>query len=97
MAQGKSVTLLPDNQVVSTQRAADLLGMSRPFFIKLLETGAMAHHRVGNQRRVYLRDVLEFARKRDEERQAALDRLSQQSFAAGLYDRNVMPEGGTDE
>ena len=97
MAEGKSVTLLPDNQVVSTQRAADLLGMSRPFFIKLLESGAMAHHRVGNQRRVYLRDVLEFARKRDEERQAALDRLSQQAFEAGLYDRNVMPESGTDE
>ncbi len=97
MAEGKSVTLLPDNQVVTTQRAADLLGMSRPFFIKLLETGVMAHHRVGNQRRVYLRDVLEFARKREEERQAALDRLSQQAFEAGLYDRNVMPEGGRDE
>jgi excisionase family DNA binding protein len=97
MAEGKSVTLLPDNQVVTTQRAADLLGMSRPFFIKLLETGAMAHHRVGNQRRVYLRDVLEFARKRDEERQAALDRLSRQAVEVGLYDRNVMPEGGSDE
>jgi len=97
MAEGKSVTLLPGNQVVTTQRAADLLGMSRPFFIKLLETGAMAHHRVGNQRRVYLRDVLEFARKRDEERQAALDGLSRQAFEAGLYDRNVMPEGGSDE
>ena len=89
MAEGKSVTLLPDNQVVTTQRAADLLGMSRPFFIKLLETGAMAHNRVGNQRRVYLRDVLEFARKRDEERQAALDRLSRQAFEAGLYDRSL--------
>jgi excisionase family DNA binding protein len=97
MAQGQSVTLVPDNQVVTTQRAADLLGMSRPFFIKLLETGAMAHHRVGNQRRVYLRDVLEFARKRDEERQAALDRLSRHAVEAGLYDRNVMPEGGSDE
>jgi excisionase family DNA binding protein len=97
MAEGKSVTLVPDNQVVTTQRAADLLGMSRPFFIKLLETGAMAHHRIGNQRRVYLRDVLEFARKRDEEREAALDRLSRQAFEAGLYDRNVMPEGGSDE
>jgi len=97
MAQGKSVTLLPDNQVVTTQRAADLLGMSRPFFIKLLETGAMAHHRVGNQRRVYLRDVLEFSRKRDEARQIALDRLSRQAFEAGLYDRNEMPDGGTDE
>lgn len=97
MAEGKSITLVPDQQVVTTQRAADLLGMSRPFFIQLLETGAMAHHRVGNQRRVYLRDVLEFAHKRDEERQAALDRLSRQAFEAGLYDRNVMPEGGKDE
>ncbi len=89
--------LVPANQVVATQRAADLFGMSRPFFIKLLETGAMAHHRVGNQRRVYLRDVLEFARTRDEERQASLDRLSRQAFEAGLYDRNVMPEGSSDE
>jgi excisionase family DNA binding protein len=97
MAEGRSVTLLPDDRVVTTQRAADLLGMSRPFFIKLLDTGAMAHHRVGNQRRVYLRDVLQFARKRDEECQAALDRLSRQAFEAGLYDRNVMPEGGSDE
>ena len=97
MAEGKSVTLLQDNQVVTTQRAADLLGMSRPFFIKLLETGAMAHHRVGNQRRVYLRDVLEFVRKRDVECLAALDRLSRQALDAGLYDRNVMPEGGSDE
>src|SRR5260370_13450706 len=96
MAQGNSVTLLPDNQMVTTQRAADLLGMSRPFFIKLLETGAMAHHRVGNLRRVYLRDVLEFSRKRDEERQMALDRLSRQAFEAGLYDRNFMREGGSD-
>jgi hypothetical protein len=36
--------MVPDNQVVATQRAAGLLGMSRPFFIELLETGAMAHH-----------------------------------------------------
>jgi excisionase family DNA binding protein len=97
MAEGKSVTLLQDNQVVTTQRAADLLGMSRPYFIKLLSSGVMAHHKVGNQRRVYLRDVLEFARKRDEERQSALDRLSRHAFEAGLYDRNVMPEGGSDE
>jgi excisionase family DNA binding protein len=97
MSEGRSVTLLPDDRVVTTQRAADLLGMSRPFFIKLLDTGAMAHHRVGNQRRVYLRDVLEFARKRDEERQRALDCLSRQAFEAGLYDRNVMPPGGVDE
>ena len=97
MAHGQAITLVPDNQAVTTQRAADLLGMSRPFFVKLLETGAMAYHRVGNQRRVYLRDVLAYAQKRDEERHAALDRLSRAAVAAGLYDRNKFPEGGQDE
>ena len=97
MAHGQAVTLVPDNQAVTTQRAADLLGMSRPFFVKLLETGAMAYHRIGNQRRVYLRDVLAYSQKRDEERQAALDRLSRAAVEAGLYDRNKFPEGGRDE
>jgi len=97
LSQGQAVTLVPDNQVVTTQRAATILGMSRPFFIKLLEAGVMAHHRVGNQRRVYLRDVLDFARKREQERKAALDRLSRNASEAGLYERNVWPEGGEDE
>jgi excisionase family DNA binding protein len=97
MAHGQAVTLVPDNQAVTTQRAADLLGMSRPFFVKLLETGAMAYHRIGNQRRVYLRDVLAYAQKRDDGRQAALDRLSRAAVEAGLYDRNRFPEGGRDE
>ena len=97
MVDGKAVTLIPDNQVITTQRAANILGMSRPFFIKLLETGAMAHHRVGNQRRVYLRDVLEYAHKREEERQAALDRLSRHAFETGLYEKNQFPDSGQDE
>ncbi len=97
MAHGQAITLIPDNQAVTTQRAADILGVSRPFFVKLLETGAMAYHRVGNQRRVYLRDVLAYAQKRDEERQAALDRLSRAAVEVGLYDRNKFPEGGRDE
>lgn len=97
MAEGKAVTLVPDNQVVTTQRAADILGMSRPFFVKLLETGVMAHHRIGNQRRVYLRDVLQFARKRNKEREAALDRLSRHALETGLYEKNKFPEGGQDE
>jgi excisionase family DNA binding protein len=97
MSDGHAITLVPDNQMVTTQRAADILGVSRPFFVKLLESGAMAHHRVGNQRRVTLRDVLEFARKRDRERLASLDRLTRDAFEAGLYDRNVLPEGSRDE
>jgi excisionase family DNA binding protein len=97
MSRGQAITLVPDNQVTTTQSAADTLGMSRPHFIKLLEGGIMAHHRVGNQRRVYLRDVLEYEKKRDRERLAALDKLARDGFDAGLYDRNVIPEGGSDE
>jgi excisionase family DNA binding protein len=97
MSHGQTITLVPDNQVITTQRAADILGMSRPFFIKQLEGGLMAHHRVGNQRRIYLRDVLEFAKKRDKERLSALDLLARDAFEAGLYERNTFPEGGSDE
>ena len=97
MSHGQAITLVPDNQAITTQRAADILGMSRPFFIKQLEAGLMAHHRVGNQRRVYLRDVLAFAKKRDSERLASLDLLARDAFEAGMYERNVFPEGGADE
>jgi excisionase family DNA binding protein len=96
MSRHQAVTIVPDNQVVTTQRAAEILGMSRPFFIKLLEAGVMAHHRVGNQRRIYLKDVLSYARKRDEERKAALDRLSRNAMEAGLYESKKYPEGGED-
>ena len=97
MSHGQTITLVPDNLVITTQRAADILGMSRPFFIKQLEGGLMAQHRVGNQRRIYLRDVLEFAKKRDKERLSALDLLARDAFESGLYERNVFPEGGSDE
>lgn len=97
MSHGQAITLVPDNQAITTQRAADILGMSRPFFIKQLEAGLMAHHRVGNQRRVYLRDVLAFAKKRDSERLASLNLLARDAFEAGMYERNVFPEGGADE
>ena len=97
MSHGQAVTLVPDNQAITTQRAADILGMSRPFFIKQLDTGLMAYHRVGNQRRVYLRDVLAFAKKRDAERLASLDMLARDAFESGMYERNVFPKGGADE
>ena len=60
LAAGKSVTLTAGHQLVTTQQAADILCMSRPTFVKLLESGAMPYHRVGNQRRVLLRDVMEY-------------------------------------
>ena len=97
MSGGQGITLVPDDRAVTTQRAADMLGMSRPFLVKLLDSGVIAFHRVGNQRRVALRDVQGFADKRKQERLAGLDRLARDAFEAGLYERSVFPDGGRDE
>ena len=78
LGTGRSVTLTADSgdKVVTTQRAAEILGMSRPSFIKLLASGAMAAHRVGAHRRVFLRDVLSYAKKRDEASEATRQSLT---------------------
>ena len=86
-----------DDQSITTQQAAEILGMSPEFFDKLLDAGAIPQHKIGNDRRVYLRDVLVYGEACDKERAAALDRMSQAAARAGLYDRNKFPEGGQDE
>lgn len=97
MALGQTVTVVSGDQSITTQKAANLLGMSRPYLVQLLESGAMPYHRVGNQRRISLHDVLQFQKKREIERFAALDRLAREAFEEGLYDRNIFPPGGADE
>jgi excisionase family DNA binding protein len=79
LGTSRSVTLTADagDKVITTQRAAELLGMSRPSFIKLLSSGAMPVHRVGAHRRVFLRDVLGHARQRDEASQSASEAARQ--------------------
>lgn len=97
MQLGRAIVLIPENQQLTTQRAADLLGVSRPHLIKLLETGELPFHKVGSHRRIYLKDLVAYQKRRDVERKAALDRIAREAFESGLYDRTGIPEGGEDE
>src|SRR5262245_24118320 len=55
MEEGKAISIVPIMQDLTTQEAAQLLGVSRPFFVKLLDTGKISHHMTGTHRRVYLK------------------------------------------
>lgn len=97
MQLGRAIILIPENQQLTTQRAADLLGVSRPHLIKLLEAGELPYHKAGSHRRIYLRDLVAYQKRRDAERKRALDRIAKEAYEAGLYDRTGIPDGGEDE
>jgi excisionase family DNA binding protein len=75
IGSGDAVTLVPIHELLTTQQAADILNVSRPHFIKLLEAGALPYDKVGRHRRVKARDVFEYKKRREKERAQALDEL----------------------
>ncbi len=85
IARGEMVTFVPYGAELTTQKAADLLNVSRPFLTKLLEEGQIPFHRVGSHRRIRVTDLLEYRAGRDAERADALDELQSlgQEFDAG--------------
>lgn len=75
MAAGRGVTLIPENAELTTVQAADVLNVSRPFLIKLLDEGAIPHRKVGKHRRIRVEDVMAYKASIDREREAVLDQL----------------------
>ena len=84
MSQGNAISLIPRHQELSTQEAASILNVSRPFLVGLLENAEIPHHKVGSHRRVRLEDVLAYKERLDEQRIDALDRLTAISQDEGM-------------
>lgn len=79
MAEGKSISVIPSDTEVSTQQAAEMLGVSRPHLVRILEEGQLPFRKVGSHRRVELKDLIEFETKLKKIREEQLQFLADQA------------------
>jgi excisionase family DNA binding protein len=75
MAAGRGITLIPENAELTTVQAADVLNVSRPFLIKLLEEKRLPYRKVGAHRRIRMEDVIAYKTRIDADRESVLDQL----------------------
>ena len=86
MASGKAISIIPQQQELTTQQAAEFLNVSRPYLIKLLEQGEIPHIKVGSHRRVRFDDLMNYKQQRDVKRREGLKELTQFLQDEGFYD-----------
>jgi len=86
MSQGKPISIVPIATEVTTQRAAEVLGCSRPYLVKLLEEGKIEYTKVGKHRRIKYEDVIDYKKKMKEEQKKRLIEIMHADEDLGLYD-----------
>jgi excisionase family DNA binding protein len=84
MANGNAVVLMPVNSHLTTQQAADLLGVSRPFLVAQMKSGKLRFQKIGTHRRIAYADLMEYRKKIAAESDAAMDALVSEAQKLGL-------------
>ena len=84
LANGNSVTVAPVHAELTSQQAADLLNVSRPYLIRLLDDEQIPYRRVGNRRKILLTHLLDYKRRDEARRREVADRLTEEAELIGL-------------
>lgn len=89
MKRKEAVFLMHENEAFTTQAAANFLGLSRQFLVRLLEEGKIPFHHAGTHRRVFFKDLVRYQHERSRTRKAKLDEMTEELVAADVFDRFV--------
>lgn len=79
MSEGKAFSLIPMDKELTTQQAADILNVSRPYLNKILDLGEIAHRKVGRNRRIRFSDLMEYKKSQEQKSKAALQEIADQA------------------
>ena len=84
LGQGRGVTILPKKAELTTQEVADFLNVSRPYVVKLIESGDLPARAVGTRRRVAFQDLIKFDEADRKRRRAALNEIARLDQDLGI-------------